>query len=329
MSEAIEKLKEVTLEEWNSVHELNREILEEFLQQQHLSPQTLRQYESCLKIFFRFIMEKCKNLPIYELKPKHALQYQNFLMARGMSSSAVKIKRSAVSSLCGYIEVYYADEYPLFRNIYNKKIPNPPKTARHEKKPLTPDEITKLVEELKNRKEYQMIAYLLFSYDSGCRRAETNQILKEITTYPYLKDPKTGEDKNYYQSHPIRTKGKGKEGLVRKLTFTDLGKDAAIKWLEIRGEDDCPFLFVQKTKAGKTTHLNAGTFNSWCREVFGEIIGRRVHPHQLRASRATNLSLYEDKNIEKIKGLLGHKSSETTKIYIVNEDENDIGDLFD
>jgi site-specific recombinase XerC len=103
----VEKISEVTQEEWNKVNEYSREKVEEFLLQQHLSPQTLKQYESALKIFFRFILEKCNNVPIYELKPKHALQYQNYLMKRGLSSSAVKLKRSAVSSLCGYMEVYY------------------------------------------------------------------------------------------------------------------------------------------------------------------------------------------------------------------------------
>lgn len=328
MSDSLEKLKDVTEEEWSRVNELNREIVEEFLQQQHLSPQTLRQYESCLKIFFRYIMEKHKNLPIYELKPKHALQYQNFLMSREMSSSAVKLKRSAVSSLCGYIEVYYADEYPLFRNIYNKKIPNPPKTVRHEKKPLTPNEIENLVKELESRQEWQMIAYIQFSYDSGCRRGESAQLLKEVSNYNYVKDQKTGEFKNYFQTHQIRTKGRGREGKIRRLIFGDISMNAIKKWIEERGDDDCPYVFVQKTKAGKVNQLNPGTFNYWCKEIFSEIVGRRVHPHQLRASRATNLVVHESKDIEKVKNLLGHNSSETTKIYVVKENEDEVDDLF-
>ncbi|MCY9594013.1 hypothetical protein PC41400_14445 [Paenibacillus chitinolyticus] len=324
----VEKLPEVTEEEWNSVNEYNIEIVDEFLQQQHLSPQTLKQYESALKIFFRFVREKCKNAPLYELKPKHALQYQNFLMSRGLSSSAVKLKRSAVSSLCGYLEVYYADEHPLFRNIYNKKIPNPPKTARHEKKPLSQAEIDNLIHVLEERSEWQMLAYVLFSYDSGCRRGETRQLLKEVATYQYSKDMKTGEEKNYYLTHNIRTKGRGKEGKVRKLIFSDMSMTAIKKWLSVRGDDDCPYVFVHKTKAGNTKQLSPTAFNDWCTDVFSEIVGRRVHPHQLRSSRATNLVAVEGKDIEKVKNLLGHQSSETTKIYVVKEGEDDVDDLF-
>lgn len=328
MSDITDRLPEVTQEEYNNFHPFNREILEEFLQQQHLSPQTLKQYESALKIFFRFVMEKCKNLPLYELKPKHALQYQNFLMSRGLSSNAVKLKRSAVSSLCGYLETYYADEYPLFRNIYNKKIPNPPRTLKHEKKPLTIEELDNLVKELEKRGEWQMIAYVLFSYDSGCRRAEAVQLRKEVVDYDYVKDMRTGEKRNYYLTHNIRTKGRGKEGKVRKLVFSDMSKNAIKKWLEVRGDDDCPYVFVNKTKQGEAKQLNMTTFNEWCSNTLSEIVGRRVHPHMLRASRATNLVAVEGKDIEKVKNLLGHQSAETTKIYVVKEDEDNIDDLF-
>ncbi|MEC0210240.1 tyrosine-type recombinase/integrase [Paenibacillus ehimensis] len=328
MSEIADKLPEVTKEEYEKFHDFNKEILEEFLQQQHLSPQTLRQYESALKIFFRFVFDKCKNLPLYELKPKHALQYQNFLLSRDLSSNAVKLKRSAVSSLCGYLEVYYSDEYPLFRNIYNKKIPNPPKALRHEKKPLAPDELNYLITELEKREEWQMIAYIQFSYDSGCRRSETAQLLKEVVNYTYVKDQKTGEEKKHYLTHNIRAKGRGKNGKVRKLMFGDISKDAIKKWLEVRGDDDCPYVFVKKTKTGKLYPLSPSAFNDWCTNTFSEIMGRRVHPHQLRSSRATNLVAHEGKDIEKVKKLLGHLSSETTKIYVVKEGEDEVDDLF-
>lgn len=317
----MEKLKEVTDAEWEQVNEFNREITNEFLQQQHLSPQTLRQYESALKIFFRFIMEKCKNLPIYELKPKHALQYQNFLISRDLSSSAVKFKRSAVSSLCGYMEVYYSDEYPLFRNIYNKKIPNPAKSFRHEKKPLTPEELEFLIQELEKRKEWQMLAYLKFSYSSGCRRSEARQLLKEVVAYEHVKD------KNYYLTHNIRTKGRGKEGKVRRIVFDDSALEAIKKWLEVRGEDDCPYVFVTRTK-DKVEQVSSTTFNYWCSEIFSGIVGRRVHPHQLRATRATHLVSNDGKDIESVKNLLGHQSSETTKIYVIKENEDSLDDLF-
>jgi len=105
------------------------------------------------------------------------------------------------------------------------------------------------------------------------------------------------------------------------------------KWDEIRGEDDCEFMFVNKTKDGLTAQVVASTFNYWCTEVFGKIVGRRVHPHLIRSSRATVLSNSLDENgkpitIEKIQKLLGHESPDTTKIYIIKEGEDELDDLF-
>ena len=324
----LEKIKEVTPEEWEQVNEFNRQITQEFLEQQHLSPQTLKQYESALKIFFRWVKDYCQNKPITELKPRDALRYQNYLISRNLSSNAVKFKRSAVSSLCGYIELYYADEYPLFRNIYNKKIPNPAKSLRYNKEPLTEEEFNILIEELKKREEWQMVAYLIFTYTTGCRREESRQLLKEVVNYSKVKDPKTGEEKNYYLTHEIRCKGRGKDGKIRRFPYDDYTMEALKKWLEVRGEDDCLYMFVIKTKDGKVRQISASTFNYWCQEIFSEIVGKRVHPHLLRSSRATNLALAENKSIDAIQKLLGHESPDTTQIYIVKNSDDEIDEIF-
>lgn len=319
----VDKLPPVPDDFWqHEVNEFNRQITEEFLQQQHLSPHTLVQYESALKQFFRWVHDNCNNKPLHELKPRDALRYQNFLIARGLSSNAVKFKRSAVSSLCGYVELYYADEYPLFRNIYNKKIPNPPKALKYEKKPLSEEEFQHLIDELKNREQWQMLAYVLFSYSSGCRRSEAVQLRKEVIHYEKVKG------KNYYATHPIRTKGRGKEGKVRRLLFDDKAMEAIKKWIEVRGEDDCEYVFVNKTKDGKVERLSPSAFNYWCSEIFTDIVGRRVHPHMLRSTRATHLVAIEGKNIESAQALLGHESSETTALYVIKDTDDDIDDVF-
>ena len=322
------KMKDVSMEEWEKVNDFNKSITNEFLEQQHLSPHTLKQYTSALKIFFKWVYDNCQNKAITDLKPRDALRYQNFLMGKGLSSSGVKLKRSAVSSLCGFIELYYTDDYPLFRNIYSKQIPNPPKTNKNEKKPLTKEELDLLINTLKEREEWQMVAYISFSYWSGARRSEVAQIIKEIITYEKVIDKKTGEYKDYYMTSPIRCKGKGKEGNLRKLVFNDDSKRDIEKWLEVRGEDDCEFVFVKKQKDGKVAPLAPSAFNYWCKEIFSEILGRRVHPHQLRSTRATHLVVYDNKDIKTAQAILGHQSSETTSIYVIRDDSDDMDDAF-
>lgn len=316
-----DKLPEIDDREWQEMNSFNREITDEFLQQGHLSVKTLEQYKSGLRQFFKFVFDNCNNKPIYELKPRDALRYQNYLIGRGLSSSAIKFKRSAVSSLCGYIEIYFLDDYPTFRNIYNKNIPSPPKAMKHEKKPLSPEEFEMLVKELEDRKEWQMLAYVWFTYVTGCRREEARQLLKEVVEYKYIKD------KNYYQTHNIRAKGRGKEGKVRKFAFDDRAMQAIKKWLEVRGQDDCPFVFVSKSANG-VRQVADTTFNYWCTEIISKIIGRRVHPHLFRSTRATHIVTVEGKNIESAQALLGHESAETTKIYVVKESQDELDSLF-
>lgn len=324
----VEKLQEVTEQEWKDVNEFNKQITQEFLEQQHLSPHTLVQYQSAIKIFFNYVRLNCGNKPITDLKPRDALRYQNHLIARGLSSSAVKLKRSAVSSLCGYIELYYSEEFPLFRNIYNKKIPNPAKANVYKKEPLTEVEFANLVEVLKQREEWQMVAYLMFTYITGCRRAESALLLREVINYNKVFDPKTKENKNYYLTHDIRCKGRGSVGKIRRFPFDDAAIEALKKWDEVRGEDDCKYMFVKNDKFGTVSPLHNSAFNYWCQEIFSDIVGRRVHPHLLRSSRATNLALSENKSIDAIQSLLGHNSPDTTKIYIVKENEDEIDELF-
>ena len=326
---AQKKIEEVTQEFWeNEVDDENKMFIEEFLQQQHLSPATLKQYESGLKIFAKWVHDFC--LPkgekkITALKPRDALKYQNWLISKGLSPNAIKFKRSAVSSLCGYIEVYYGDDYKDFRNIFTKAIPNVAKSNAKEKQPLTTAEIDKLIEVLTEQEEWQKLAYLTYSYSTGCRREESRQLRKEVASYGKYKD-RSGNEKNFYVTHSIRAKGKGKEGKVRTFAFDERAMKSIQKWIEYRGDDDCPYVFATKTKDGYK-QISANTFNLWCDE-FSEIIGKKVHPHLLRSSRATNAIIEDGKDIKSVQTLLGHESSQTTEIYVVRDNSSDLDDLF-
>lgn len=328
------KIDEVTDEFWeNEVNETNKMLIEEFLMQGHLSPKTIKQYTSALKIFAKWVHDNV--IPkgqaiIPNLKPRHALQYQNWLISKGLSSSGIKFKRSAVSSLCGFIELYYNDEFPEFRNIYTKAIPNVAKSAVKEKDPLTTKEINKLVTHLTKKEEWQKLAWVLFTYSTGCRREESRQLLTEVVTYEKHRD-KNGNEKPFYVTHNIRAKGKGREGKVRKFAFDEKAMKAIKRWVEYRKSivpyDDCPYVFVRKTKDGYK-QLSANTFNLWCKQ-FSEILGGRpVHPHLFRSSRATNAVVEEGKSVESVQALLGHESSSTTQIYIVKDNSDELDELF-
>lgn len=325
------KIEEVTQHFWdNEVNPENRQIIEDFLNdKQELSPATRKQYTSALKIFAKWIHEtnrRGEDRLITDLKIRDALRYQNWLISKDLSPNAIKLKRSAVSSLCDHIEAFYSDIYPDFRNIFTKAVKSVPKANKKAKEPLTKKELDILIKALEDECEYQKLAYLLYTYSTGCRREESRQLLKEVANYDKVVNKK-GEVKNYYRTHEIRAKGKGREGKVRKFEFDEKTMQAIRKWMEIRGEDDCPYLFVSKTK-DSYRQLSPNTFNLWC-EKFSKILGKKVHPHLIRSTRATIANQEDGIDIKKIQKILGHESSQTTEIYIVRDDSDDIDDLYD
>lgn len=303
-------------------------MVEEFLREStQLSPQTLSQYTSALKIYFDWIRTNADNKDFDKITSKDFLFYQNFLTRRGLSSSAVRLKRAAVSSLNMYVETYYPELN--FRNYITKKIAPPPSAFVHEKEPPTLEEYHHMCSVLEASGMWQHLAYLKFTFSTGCRRGESVQLLKEVISYQKNVKTFTARDSNgnnveqtasYYVTHKIRCKGKGKEGKVRVFQFDEDAMSAIKKWIQVRGDDDCPFVFVTKTKAGKTKNINPSTLNLWSKSVFEKILGRRFHPHIIREGRATSLVVEQKKDIKVAQMLLGHESSNTTEGYVIRND---------
>ena len=328
---------DITDEMWNEVNEFNKEMVQEYLDNQaELSVKTKIAYESGLKIFFYWVKEHLKNKSLLEIKKKEFVRYLNWLTNRGLSDSAIKFKKSCVSAFCNYVMMMYEEEYPTFRSFVTSEMKVVKTGYVHEKVPLTPDEYEMLCKELEKREEWQKLAYLVFSYSTGCRRAEARQLLKEVAEYePKEKNLKIldedGTEKEviskYYLTHTIRCKGASIVGKQRKLKFGEDAMKWLKKWIEERGEDDCPYMFVIKQKNGETRQVAEETFNGWCSGLFTRIIGRRIHPHIFRESRATNIVVYEGKSAEVAQKLLGHNDVSTTKNhYIVKDDSDDESD---
>ena len=336
----MERLDPVTDEQWKLCNEFNRNMRDDFINNStELSDKTLKSYFSNLTIWFNLVRENLDNKKQVDIKPREFLRYQNWLLSKGHSSSDITNKRAAISSLNNYVVVYYADEYPTFHSFINKSIKKPEKSFVHEKLPPTREEMGMMIEALENsnrkyKKEY--IAYLKFTFETGCRRAETAQILRNIVDTPVNKKMVKIKDENgneiekeamYYLTPKIRCKGKGKTGKIRQLKFSDYSMDAFKEWLSER-DDDCPYMFTT-VYGDKVKQVSEGTFNGWGKNIFTPILGRRFHPHCLREAIATDIVLTQGKSIETAKALLGHENSATTKGYVCGFDsESESDELF-
>jgi len=338
MSKAIEKnmlrdrvkpSDEVTDEMWAEVNEFNREKVEEFLlESTHLSIQSQKQYRSALRIFYYWVHTSLNDKKIFEIKKKEFMRFQNALVRRGMSSSGIRLKRSSVSSMNKYLINFYEDDddFATFRNFV-EGVPNPVLNKTYEKVVLSKEEIQLICDTLEESKQYQELAGFMLLYTSGCRRSELIQVKKSVAEYEQVKDPKTGEPKGYYMTENVRGKGKGEMGEQYPLLFDDKVKYYMKLWLDSRGEDDCEYLFVSRYN-GKVSQISTSTVNYWFKEIFSDILGRRVNPHITRSSRSTHI-LESGMDIKKAQQLLRHKDSSTTeKFYDLRKDKDDLSGVF-
>jgi integrase len=320
---------EITNEQWQSVNPRNRKITDEFLRESmQLSDQTLKQYSSALQIYFYWVKTECEDKDFDKLKSKDFLMFQNYLIRRGLSSSAIRLKRAAVSSLNQYVETYFEDLN--FKNYITKKIPAPAMVFVNEKKPPTLEEYEMICAKLEEMQEWQKLAYLRFTFTTGCRRSESVQLLKSIVdSEKKIVEVKTKDENgnpiikqaSFYVTNPIRCKGRGKAGKIRTFQMDEAAMLAIKKWLSVRGNDDCEYVFVSNIK-GKIKQLNPATLNKWSKGLFTEILGRRFHPHILREARATSLVVEGGKDIKVVQKLLGHNSPQTSEIYVIRNDED-------
>lgn len=323
-----EKIAPVTDGDWKKVNPFNRQFVEEFLlESTHLSKQSHTQYKSALRQFYYWVYESLNDKKITQIKKKDFLRYQNSLVRRGVSSNGIKLKRSAISSFNKYLINYYEDdeEFLTFRNFV-EGVQNPTPNKVYNKIPLSKEEFELICNTLEEDEQWQILAAMHFLYSSACRRGELLALKKEIVNYEPEKD-KNGNVTNMYRTHELRTKGKGEQGEIRKLVFDDTAKKAIEKWLEVRGEDECEYLFVSH-REGTVQQLNLSAPNYWCSNIISDIIGRRVNPHLLRGTRSTHI-LLEGKDIKKVQALLGHKDSSTSdKFYDLRDNKDDLSDIF-
>jgi integrase len=94
---------------------------------------------------------------------------------------------------------------------------------------LTDEQVMDLFRQLMDRQEYQKATLLMLSYESAGRRAELAQVEKSSFLDPARNNTNTVI---------------GKGGKKFSLVYFQTTRDAALKWLTQRGEDEIADLFV-------------------------------------------------------------------------------------
>ena len=167
-------------DKWEKVDKDNKYYMEAFLDsKRNLSDKSLEQYRNALQIFFIWVLDDLDNEKFTNLKRRDTLRYQSWLLDQGLSTNAIKSKRSPISGMCNFIMTFYDDKFPTFKNIVDG-VEAPPNAVVHKKEPLTIEELKKLRVVLTEQGRWQQLAYLEMSYSTGGRREEIKQLRKDI-----------------------------------------------------------------------------------------------------------------------------------------------------
>lgn len=319
LRERAKGIPRVTKADRDKFHEANKEAMQDFLEIgcADKSVHTIKQYRSALNIYFRWVHDYQKNRPIYEHDPRMWSRYMAWLNKYKLSSSALRLKRATISSLCEYLLTEnrgYDNRYNSFINFTkNTKIAS---NRVYDKIPVTFDEMNDMVEQLVKDGDLLTATYLMISFYSGARRAEVVQ----IKVSDIMKDDHLTEGFNY--TGYVRAKGEGGGNSV-KLKIPTPAITMARAYLETR-DFESQYLFANP-------HTGKMVKPSWCNlrcsSVLSPMLGRRINPHILRASSCTYL-LEIGQDLRAASKHLNHAGIEVTTLYDLRSLDEGIGEVF-
>lgn len=314
------KLPEITDEMWALVNKEFVSLVDEFLQTK-TSKQTKKQYLSRLKQFGWYMYNSMNNKEYYTITKRDMMRFINWLQNdRMLSSSAINLYKSAISSLNNYIELFIVDDdvnYKLFRNFV-KGLPTVDRTKTYSTEPISEEEFNLLVETLMSDKNYIVLAYIAMLNYSGMRRNAIRQIKSEIVNYH------RDDDKNYILLHPVKDKGDSaryNEYMLDKkaLPYIEL-------WLNNRGYEH-EYIFTVNYD-NKIEQISEAWGNYVHENILSDIVGRRLTPHLWKHTIITRL-LEQGVDKELVsKFVAHHKNVNTTSIYDNREFEEERKNIF-
>lgn len=241
------------------------------------SERTAKAYVHCIN---RFLDWSGKTIDV--ISKKDASEYLAYLNERGKSGSTLNVYHMAIRF--------------LFEDILRKDIKL---NIRYSKVPLklpevlTKDETRRLITAITNEKHKLMVELM---YSAGLRVSEMLNL-------------KIGEI-NFDNNYGFVRQGKGRKDRI--FVLSEKLKPKILDLIKREGLENEGLLFISNLGRKYTTRsiqkiIDKATINAE--------IEKNVHPHTLRHSFATHL-IENGHSVNEVQALLGHKSPETTMIYV-------------
>lgn len=323
LREPAKKQAEVTEEMWLQVNEDYRLIVDEFISVQDLSPASRKQYTSVLRQFGWYLYSSMNDKPFYKITKRDFLRYLSFIRDnRKMSSSAISLRKSVVSSLCNHIENIIADEeenYKGFRN-FTRGLPAIARNRVYEKVKVTKDEFDSMMKILEEDQNWLGMAWLATAFLVGARRSEIIQFKSEIMEY------KVPEGQNYVLSHVVRGKGPSTDGKPLEYMVPLEVLPYWQKWIDTRGYES---EYVFTTRYGNEIKaMSSAWANDFCTNVLSDMLERRINVHIFKNSCITYL-LESGVPMHLVSKYVAHHNDiSTTQIYDLRDFEEEKNQIF-
>lgn len=280
----------VTPEDWAEVEPKNKQLLEEFINYlvaSDKSPQTIKQYEAWLRVFFVWNLRRNNNKFFVDMKKR---EFMNFFgdgrLKYNWSPNRLSSMRAVLSSLSNFIERILDEDYPTFRNIVKVLEPINIEPVR-EKTILDETTILSGADKLVEIGDIQLACWLALLFSSGMRKSEAVQM--KVSFFTTEKKLVFGD--RAYMTPKIRTKGKGAKGKqISRYIFKENFDKYLDLWIEKRNElgIDSEYLFVVK-QGNEWRPATASTFSDWSKRVGKKIGVEDLYAHALRHAFTTHL----------------------------------------
>lgn len=278
--------------------------------QLHKSQNTIRSYRDALTIFRRYITESLhttiRTFRFSDCSYEILLGFLDYLRSKGNSEATCNYRLTAVRSY-----LWYAADLDISIQSVALSASNIPhlRTPKKTRETISKDDMAALLSAppaTKRGKRDQLILVLL--YDSAIRVSELLDLdVRSVNLnaeIPY-----------------IRVFGKGeKERIVSITDKTAEHIRAYLKLYHSSNDPDQPLIYTEIK--GHKGRMSVGNVERIIKKYVEELrpthptLPQTVYPHMFRRTRSTNL--YQDGiELELISRILGHSSTETTRIYAV------------
>lgn len=260
----------------------NIKLMERFLKNfaTKRSPKSVTVYRSNLTMFLTWNLLYNENKLFTDIRKIEYADFFDFCVSElRWNANRYHQCHSSLSSFSAWIENYFDEDYPQFRNLL-PKIEKPSKEAIREKTVLKEEDIDKIFETLEEGNRTQEQCLLALAISCGARVSELAQF-----TISLVNEDNTVFDGLFLETtEKIRTKGSGVQGkMLKKYILKDMFLPYYHKWIDEREEimkntnQDHDFIFI--TKDGNPA--NADRLRDWI-GTWGDVIGQPIYPHSLR-----------------------------------------------